>query len=349
MSGSPILAIRPRALGDVVLTTPALRALARSAPDVALEVVTDARYVPLLESAPGVRRVWPLGGGTLETARLIAALRRRRYALAVDFFGNPRSAWITALSGARDTAGYDLRGRRHAYRIRVPRSSPPAGSEVEYAADAHLRLAVAVGGRHDGRVPRFDLSSAIRAEAARELARAGVDEPAGVVGLIPAGTRRTKTWPLSHGAMLARGLVARGIPVIAIAGPGEEAALASFARLAPEVPVLGPCRDVAILAGVIARLRAIVGTDSGPRHLAIAFGVPTFTWFGPADPRTWTPSEGPHGTWWTDLPCRACHRDTCPHWNCMPGLDPSRAIELVVAHLERHERTTPDLGPAARA
>src|SRR5258705_145526 len=77
---------------------------------------------------------------------LIARLRKQHYDLAVDFFGNPRSALIAAACGARRSAGYELRGRAFAYGIRVARVVPTADGRPEYAAATHIRLACAVGG-----------------------------------------------------------------------------------------------------------------------------------------------------------------------------------------------------------
>src|SRR5262249_29858539 len=141
-----VLAIRPRALGDVVLVTPALRALKRGYPDATLEVVTDRRYAPILEGLPGVDRVWPLERTLLSTLSLARALSRRRYRVAVDFFGNGRTAFLTLASRAPLTAGYALRGRRLAYRRTVPRTVPPAPGRREHASATHVRLAVAAGG-----------------------------------------------------------------------------------------------------------------------------------------------------------------------------------------------------------
>jgi ADP-heptose:LPS heptosyltransferase len=343
-----VLAIRLRALGDVVLTTPALRALRRGFPVAPLEVVTDPRYAPLVEAQPEVSRVWPLPRDAGATLSLIASLRRRRYALAVDFFGNPRSAQVTMGSGARRSAGFELRGRRHAYQITVPRDHAPAPGRREYAAAAHVRLAVAVGGVEDGLDPRLTLPPRATEAAQRLQAEAGVHTPSRTIGLVAAGTWPTKTWPVSHAAVLARRLAAAGQELLLIAGPGEESVTQRLRHLAPGLAVLPPS-DVLGLAGVIARLRAVVGTDSGPRHLAAALGRPTYAWFGPTHPDTWSPPGAAHGFWQTTLPCRACDRTACPHWSCLPGLDPDHATELVLDHLERHARSTADLRPAAHA
>src|SRR5262249_44929588 len=145
-SARPVLAIRLRALGDVVLTTPALRALRRGYPGAAIEVVTAPGYAPLLEGLPEVDRVWPLERTSTATLRLAWILRRRRYQVAVDFFGTARSALLARASGAPLTVGWDVRGRRHAYRRRVPRGIALPPGRREYAAAAYRRLALAAGG-----------------------------------------------------------------------------------------------------------------------------------------------------------------------------------------------------------
>ena len=340
-----IVAIRPRTLGDVVLTTPALRALKRGHADAALEVVTEARYAPLLEGLEGIDRVWPLERSVGSTLALARRLARRRVRAVVDFFGNGRTALLTAACGARLTAGYDLRGRRLAYRRRVARTLAPAPGRREYAAATHVRLAVAAGGIEDGLETRVAVPPAAAARAAGLLAACG---GRGAVGLVAAGTWPAKTWPVAHAALLSRRLLAAGQRVLLLAGPKEESLNARLQALAPGVAVLPPC-DVGTLAGVIAGLRAVVGTDSGPRHLAAALGVPSFAWFGPTHPDTWSPPGARHGAWWTELPCRGCDRTRCPHWNCLPGLFPDHAAQLVLAHLEAHPHGPAALGPAARA
>ncbi|HYM80565.1 MAG TPA: glycosyltransferase family 9 protein [Candidatus Limnocylindria bacterium] len=342
-----VLAIRSRALGDLVVLTPALRALRRGHPGASLELVTESRYAPLFEGAPEVDRVWRLGRTHLATARLALALRRRRYPVAVDFFGNPRSAFLTAASGAARRVGFALRGRGSAYHVRVERQIVLAPGRREYAADIHLRLARAAGGEPDDLGPHLHLGEPARAAGARLLDRAGVPEPERTIGLVAAGSWATKTWPLSHAALLARDLLASGSPVLLITGPGEARVTEGMRRLVPGLSLLPP-GDVAALAGAVGRLRAVIGTESGARHLAVALGIPTFTWFGPTHPDSWTPPDPRHGYWQTSLPCRACDRTSCPHWNCLPGLAPQTAATQVLAHLERHGRSTATVDPAAR-
>ena len=342
-----VLAIRLRALGDVVLTTPALRALHLGYGDAPIDVLTEARYAPLVEGLPGIDRVIPLGPGVRGSVDAVRAFRPR-YGVTVDFFGNPRSAWLAAASRAPRRFGFDVRGRRIAYTDLVPRNVDLGNGRREYAAATSLRLAVAAGGRDDGVTTELRATPAARAIAERLLATAGVRNPSRTLGLVAAGTWPTKTWPSAHAARFARALTERGWEVLVLAGPGEEHVTEVVRRHAPATQL---CKAAVRRRGArrrIARLGGVVGTDSGPRHVAAALGVPTFAWFGPTNPDNWTPPGAEHRVWWTSLPCRGCNRTACPHWNCMPSLDPDHAAEMASAHFTRHVPAA-DLRSAARA
>ena len=344
----PIVAVRLRALGDLVLSSAAFRSLAAGHPGSPLHVVAESRFAPLLEEQPEIARVWPVERTIRSTLAATWALRALRPDVAVDFFGNSRSAVIARGSGAKRVWGFDLRGRRAFYHDTVPRVQHPGGDRREYAAASSLRLARAAGGAETDVRPRLTLSERARREGEQCLASADVRDPAHTIGLVPAGSWPSKTWPLSHAALLARQLLASGFGVLAIGGPGEEGMLARLASLALGVRTLR-APHVRALAGAIAPLRGLVGTDSGPRHIAVAFDVPTYTWFGPAHPEAWTPDDPRHAWWRTSLPCRACERTVCPHWNCLPALSAEEASERVLAHLERHGRPSADLRTAAGA
>jgi ADP-heptose:LPS heptosyltransferase len=338
-----MLVIRPRALGDVVLITPALRALKRGHPHAKLDVVTDAPYVKVLEGLAEVHRVWPMERTSLGTVRLIRDLRRRRYDAVVDFFCNSRTALITRAARTRVRAGYAVRGRDRAYSLTVPREVRD-GDRREYSASTHVRLAEAVGGIADGVIASVAVPPDADARATRLFEAAGCRSP--VIGLIAAGTWPSKTWPVAHAARLAVRLMDAGWSVLGICAPGESRVARTLSRLAPGIRLLPP-GSVEDMICAVRRLAALVGTDSGPRHIAAAFGVPTYTWFGPVEPATWTLPSELHGYWQTDLPCRACGRTTCPHWSCMASLDPDEAADRVLAHLHTHVAQSP--GTAAHA
>src|SRR5439155_11313706 len=138
----------------------------------------------------------------------------------------------------------------------VPRDPPAGDARREYAAASHLRLALAAGGVDDGLEPRVNVSGAARVRAEELLRTAGVRDPEAALGLVAAGTWRTKTWPAAHAAWLARRLLAAGRELLLLAGPGEEHVTTTLTALAPGIAVLPRC-DVPDLAAVIERLGGV--------------------------------------------------------------------------------------------
>ncbi|HEY6196122.1 MAG TPA: hypothetical protein VI504_13870, partial [Candidatus Eisenbacteria bacterium] len=152
---APVVALRLRALGDVTLATAAFRSLAAGHPDSPLHVVTESRFAPLLAGQPGIARVWALERTTRSTLHTLRRLRALRPGLAVDLFGNARSAVLARGSGAADVWGFDFRGRGRLYHHTVPRVAHAGEDEREYAAASLLRLARAAGGAAVPAIPHL--------------------------------------------------------------------------------------------------------------------------------------------------------------------------------------------------
>ncbi len=128
MSGIPpydrILLTRMKFIGDVVLTTPVIRSVRNAYPGAFIAYMGEREAVSLLEGNPCLDDIIPFDlsrPSVLEQTRIALLLRRRRFDLAIDLFGNPRSALVTRLSGARVRVGPDRKGRGRLYSIRVQR------------------------------------------------------------------------------------------------------------------------------------------------------------------------------------------------------------------------------------
>src|SRR4051794_33989934 len=122
-----ILLLRLRLIGDVVFTTPAIRALRRTYPDAHLTYLVEPHAAPVVINNPHLDQVIvaPRQRGArrlLDDLSLARRLRRERFDVAIDLHGGPRSAWLTWASGARERIGYDIRGRVWMYTRIVPRA-----------------------------------------------------------------------------------------------------------------------------------------------------------------------------------------------------------------------------------
>ena len=121
-----ILLVRLRLIGDVVFTTPAIRAIRRHYPDARLTYIVEEESAAVVQDNPHldcvlIARSPRAAGRLLSDLALITQLRRDRYDIAIDFHGGPRSSLLTWLSGAPTRIGYEVKGRSWMYTTRVPR------------------------------------------------------------------------------------------------------------------------------------------------------------------------------------------------------------------------------------
>ena len=195
-----------------------------------------------------------------------------------------RTALAAFVSGAPKRVGFrrDLRGLLLTAGVPMPDRSVPHPTLAGYCDLLERGLGIPVTDRR----PRLFLDSeADRAAAERLLA--GVPRPFAL--LVPGGNRDDKRWPVERFAALAQRLADRGLASVSTGSPGERALLARLVAESP-VPIHDLSRhsfDLGVLKGVVAAARICVSNDTGPRHLAAAFAVPTVALFGPTDHR-WT-------------------------------------------------------------
>ena len=340
-----ILVLRPRALGDVLLVTPALRALRLGFPAAELHVAIDDTLAPLLCRNPHVHHLWLLPRrqpSRRAWLRLGAGLVRARFDLVLDLHGSPRTALLAWLTRAPNRLGYALRGRGALYNFKLPRDADRSGRRrLLYAARNNLEIVARCGGR-GAALEDTSLVFVPEPEAERRMDGfvAGWAPEGPRIGIVPAGTWQAKTWPLESFARAADLLAAAGGHIVVLWGPGEEA-LGRRLRSSMQSPcLLAPPTSIDELAALLARLDLVLCADSGVKHLAVARDTPTLTIFGPTNPVAWNPDLPRHGVARADLPCLCCNRTRCSHHLCMRLLAPERVARLALELLARHRHPT---------
>jgi lipopolysaccharide heptosyltransferase II len=330
-SGGRILVTRLQYLGDVVLSLPLVDALAERFPRLEIDYLCRSPVDELLRGDRRFSRVWSLDGSSL---RLVRGLRARRFDAVIDLYSNPRSAWLSWLSGAPVRIGGNRRGRRHLYTH--PITVPP---QVRAATAFHMQYGRPLGVMGAAGKPVIEIGPDERASAREKLASLGVTPDRPAVGIHPGGKWVVKRWPVTSFADLSLALAERlGTQVVVLTGPGEEEHTAALAdRLgtsACRVPAL-PVRQV---TAVLSELDAVVVSDGGIMHLSAAVGTPTVGIFGSSEPDVWFPYEsyGPYRAAWIGIECRPCHRHVCPygHTDCLNRLHPEMVLDHVASVLE---------------
>ena len=264
--GGRVAVIRLRSLGDSVLTTPAIGILKRSRPDLRIAVAVESRFRAVFEENPDIEQI-------LEPE--IGAMRRWRPGLCLNFHGGTRSAWMTALSGARFRAGFGHYRAQFAYNVRIPRAQEILGVERKVHTAEHLASAMFYLGAAVCEIPRANLYAA------------GAHQPASHTAVIHAvAATPAKTWPADRFVAVAHHLRECGLDPVFIGTAADN---------------LAPFREFRTVAGaslseiktLLAQASLFVGNDSGPAHMAAAFGLPVTVIFGPSDPEIWSPWRTP--------------------------------------------------------
>jgi ADP-heptose:LPS heptosyltransferase len=340
---SNVVALRLRALGDVLATLTALRAVKQAGPDRELTYVVDERFHPLLKNEPYIDRLLPspprVGGlnDLTEFVGYVRELRKLRAGIVLDFHSNTRSAFVTTLTGAKTRVGYDVKVRKAAYNVVEPRAGSSEGRvSVWNSAQSALRLARHAGAAEVGEatLPELTVDEATIRNGAEMLASAGIPRgdvaAASVAALNPGKIYQSKAWPEDHFVRLARRLSERGRSVAVLWGPGEREAAGRIADRAGEGVWLGPSATLEALPGVLKHLAYVVTIDSGLKHLAVCAGVPTVTIFGSTSPREWHIGTARDGYVWKGYSCSPCRRLDCPIGApCMGDVGPDEVRAVI--------------------
>jgi heptosyltransferase-2 len=320
-----VLVLRFSAVGDVVLTSPALAALRAAWPQARIVYAIKERLAHLVEHNPHVDQVVALraGEGPLSYARRLRAVEP---SVVLDLHGKIRSKILRLLMRGVPSVVWHKRDFRDTLPVKL--ALRPYHASMLFADRYHAAVEELVGrSLPRGRLQYF-LGPDDVAEADRVMRACGLDPARPLLGLSPGANWETKRWPAERFAGLARRALASGMQV-AVQGNASEAALGqTIASLAPGAVDLCGKLDLRALGGFISRCAAFVANDSGPMHMARALGVPTLAFFGSTDPAMFA-FEG-HRVLFAGVPCAPCSffgRRRCPrgHFRCMLDLDEERA------------------------
>jgi ADP-heptose:LPS heptosyltransferase len=321
-----ILVVQLRRLGDVILTTPALSALKTRFPGATLDFLVEAPGAEAVAGHPAIDEVLVYDArGALGALRWALKIRARRYDWVVDFLANPRTALLTALSGAKLRAGPAHVRRSWAYNHKMVQSPKAC-----YAALEKVRWLSGLGVKPGDAPPLPQLFLTKRPQSVEN-----------VVGLVPPSRQVTRRWPAESYARLGRLLRDKhGCRLKVFWGPGEKALADEVVRgIGAGAETIPETRTIAELARELAACRVVVSNCAGPKHVAVALGVPTVTIHGSSDPASWTPEHPDHLFVRLDeLECIGCRSNECPyHLECLRQLPAERVLPAVEKLLARAE------------
>ncbi len=332
----------PNWIGDVVMATPALRALRKRVGDHGELIGVMRPYVA--ETLAGT--TWldqkilyepKAKSGERRPSMALSKLRAARPEITVLLTNSLRTGWMAWRSGAHQRIGTARNLRRWLMTTRVEETEAPT-------IDAYLRVAYAAGCGTE--MPHMELATTFEDESAADAVWQTLNLPAtSRVVMINSGGAfgAAKHWPADKFAALARRLAHdHNLHILVNCGPAERQIARTIVEQADDRRVVS-LADFDLPLGLskacIKRVRMLVTTDSGPRFFGIAFGKPVVTLFGPTSPlRTATHYE--HETKLSlNLECQPCMQRSCPlgHHACMRDLSVERVFAATVKGLAQSQ------------
>jgi heptosyltransferase III len=286
--GARVCVVRLRSLGDCVLTTPALALLKQARSDLQVGVVVTERFRAVFEGSPSVTNI---------LSPTWRAVRNWNSSLCVNLHGGTRSQLITAFSGAKWRAGFAHHSLKFAYNFKIARAQQIMGVNRNVHTAEHLASAFFALGVPLQEVPRAQLFAA--------------DSPMqGKYAVIHSfASAPAKQWHPERFCEVARYLKLWNITPVFLAEESQDVSPFTAHQL-----FRGKLGEVKAL---LSRAAVFLGNDSGPAHIAAAFGVPSVVLFGSSNPAIW-------GPWRTESQVIVAHE----------GLD-HVSVSRVIAALER--------------
>lgn len=320
-----MLVIKFGGIGDVLMSTPVLPNLRAYFPDAKIDYLTLLRNRDVLMDNHYIDRVLTYDSKIDKSYDLIRHIRNKGYNLVLDLYGNPRTAFLTYITGAKYRVGYKFRGRNYAYNIK----GKGRGGEVhntDFNLDALITADIPIISK------KLNLSvNIVHDEFAEKFLAENELQNEFLIGIAITGGWESKRYKIKDYIELIKLISAKyNARFLVLWGTKQELKEAEEIKSKTDGNVFViPDSPIRYLAAIIKRCKVLIGNDSGPLHLAGAVEVPVLGIYGPTNPDL----QGPYGehnitVQNTKLDCLHCNLLVCNIGNiCMTELPKSSILE----------------------
>lgn len=351
-----ILIIRPRAIGDVILTTPFIRALKKAFPDAIIDYLLEPFVAPVLYGNPYINKILvfkrynqkkELPGvaqmrknemerinSTVKIFKnnfeLFFYLINEKYDMVFDLWGNLRTILICIFSGAKYRVGFIYKLRKFFYNVSVVPEIVP-----KYNVYYYLDLLKPLKIKDDGGQTEIYFTQQDE-EYISDFVADLKSNKAKIIGINPMGSWITKRWPENKFIELIKIILLemKGTKIVIIWGPGEyflASKIKSYFNENKDV-YIAPETNINQLAALIKNFDVLVTNDGAPKHIAVALGTKTLTIYGPTNYKSWGPADDIKHTYiFSGINCAPCDKMICKDRDieCMKNIDVKEVFEKI--------------------
>ncbi len=327
-----ILCIKPRGIGDIVLSTIILENLRDYFPEASIDYLTEDFAKDALLNNPLVRKIHSMEKSEF-SLKVALRLRKEKYDLVFDLWSNPRSAQITFLSGAKFRSGFAYRGRKYAYNLLAD-----SGRGEHHSAEHNLELLKAAEIPVQSKQVHYHLSDEEN-KAGADFIKENFNDGEFIVGIIPSGGWDSKRCDAPKWVDICLAASEKyKAKFLILWGPGDENDADHINNVLPDKSVIAPLTSLREMSGMINNCSMVIANDSGPMHISAALGVPTLGLFGPTNPKMHGPySEKSDYVIKDDLFCIICNKQICPYKHeCFLELSVEKVMSKIDSIIQRN-------------
>ena len=327
-------------IGDMILLTPALRALKRAYPQSHLTLLIRPLVANLMETCPYVNEVIidTKGSGISRVPsffELVRRVRRGRFNLAVVLHPTSiRNALIPFLAGASLRVGSNVGGRG------ILLSQSCTDDTTVHEVDRYLRVLQLLNVEETTSGLEFWHTDTDRRAVHQLLGGCNVVPEDRIIGINLGTTWGTKSWALDRFADVIAGIQNRFEGAIVLTGSSSEVGLGKALQELIKTEVINLIGKTTILqlGALIERCDLYLTCDSGPMHIAAAVGTPTIALFGPTNPLRHRPYGEGHHVIEKDVSCRPCYKRKCMRTDapnlCMTEIQASDVVQHITSYFD---------------
>lgn len=339
-----ILVVSSTAIGDTLLSTPAIRAVRKRYPEANIIAMFNRLNMDLFANNPYINGVIPYYGGYRNFRKTIEEMVRRSFDLAIIFHGNePQATPLCYFSGAQFI--FKLPNDSQFNFLLANREPVVKWKDLGHGIEARLKTAKLAGCEPDGLRMDLFLEDRDFIETRCFLENKGVSEKETLIGFQAGASTLSRQWFAPRFVELGK-KVLEAYPdsrIILAGSPPEEGLCKQIAEgLGDRAVIAAGKLTLRQTAAMIKNLKVFVTGDTGPMHIAIALGTPIVALYAVADAKKTGPIYDleKHTVIRKPRTCDPCVSKKCRYQKCMEAITPEEVFEAVKKPLGRFSAST---------
>ncbi|MDP3731778.1 MAG: glycosyltransferase family 9 protein [Candidatus Omnitrophota bacterium] len=348
------LIVNPFGIGDVLFTTPVIKAIKDSEPDSIIGYWCNERVKDVIKNNPDIYKIFALSRGDIKKIyhksrwqgiykfiNLANEIKKERFNNLLDFSLDHRYSLIAKIIGIKRRIGFNYKNRGRFLTDKIYLDGYSDKHVVEYYLDLLKPICI----KPNSHNLELGISQTCNKKAENILAECGIGNKDLIIGIAPgAGVSwgqdaSLKHWPAINFGRLADRIINDFGAKIIILGDESERPIADILINSMHKKPLDLVGRISLeeLSGVISNLHILITNDGGPLHIAVALGKKTVSFFGPVDPKVYGPypsDEKRHIVLRRNLECSPCYSkfrlNPCQEGKeCLEKIDVEEALEAV--------------------